>query len=127
MKLQIDNEEELAIASDAIETFRRTQVRHIGKYVKCMDFPCHSSDRERAFADEWERQNQQVAGLNNGRGLLELLLCVNGDDRVTRNLTPEEATNAATVIQWLGTHCGFDFLNTCVGKFGYVIRQKGTA
>jgi hypothetical protein len=126
MKLDIENSEELKIAKEAVERFRQTQVRHVGKHAGRMKYQCHSSDRERAFANGWAKQNERVAYLNGNRGLLEILLCTDPkEDRVERELTPAEATAAATAIQWLGTHCGFCFLEKCLGDAGYSVIHRG--
>lgn len=49
---------------------------------------------------------------SSGYGLLELLMPEG------LNLTQRDAAVAATVIQWLGTNCGFGFYTNCLRKVG---------
>lgn len=97
------------------------KIQHVGMHAKRMDYPCHSSDRERAFADRWRHENKKSAHV-----LTHLL-----NPRIVKNSlgwdvqvidhypTQEEATLAATVIQWLGTHVGFDFVRLALKDCGY--------
>lgn len=100
-----------------------------------------SSDREKAFADEWERECQRRPGINYGQGLLQDLMAVPdnhapswvrerpglffmGGMRFAFKITPREATIAATVVQWFGTNCGWGFLETVVRKCGYLLVRR---
>jgi hypothetical protein len=127
--LTIESPEELRVAREAVKKFRATQVRHVGRHAKRMEYPCHSSDRERAFANGWAKQNKRVSWLSGGLGTLERLLCIDQVqseyepdrtiEKFTRELTPAEAVAAATALQWLGTNCGWCFLEQCVNACGY--------
>lgn len=83
-------------------------------------------DLEKAFADEWERENKKSPGLNYGHGLLQDLMFCGSTyfARAVHWVTPVERWIAATVIQWLGTNCGFCFLCTCLEKCGYVVMKR---
>lgn len=81
-------------------------------------------DLEKAFADHWEDENEVRAWLNQGHGLLQNLF-FDGEHfpRCTHVVTPSERYVAATVIQWLGTNCGFAFLQECLRECGYYITE----
>lgn len=121
--LEIESPEELAAAIEAVEGLRRKQIRHVGKYINRLRLPCEQTTREAALAKHWQHTNTRIAGVNGGYATLELLLCKNEDDRMCREVTPEEATCAATVIQWLGTNCGFCWLGEALKLAGYRISK----
>ena len=81
----------------------------------------HASDLEQAFADLWEKENEEHPGRNYGFGTLQdLMVRSTGGSmynmRVPFWITQRERVIAATVIQWLGTNCGFCFLCNALGK-----------
>lgn len=61
---------------------------------------------ERIFAEEWAKRNASVIG---GDVLLDHLLAVDAN-RPRGEVKQRDATVAATIIQWLGTHVGQCFL-----------------
>lgn len=74
---------------------------------------------EKAFAELWESLNEPRDGINHGRGILqELFMGAHGWDHV---VTDRERYVAATLVQWLGTNCGFGFLQQALQKVGYRI------
>lgn len=79
--------------------------------------------RERAFADLWEREQEPK---HSGRSLLEALLSHQhgGQFFEVLGLTNRDAMVAATVIQWLGTNCGFDFLSRALAEAGERVVRK---
>lgn len=84
-------------------------------------------DLERAFADCWEEENVPKSYLNQGRGTLQnLFFRSTGTGIFRRNILVTEINNrdamiAATVVQWLGTNCGFCFLRRVLEKCGHRI------
>lgn len=91
-------------------------------------------NREKLFADKWLETNAPPAFMNGGRGTLEWLLCtqftkdeLGNHQRFYRHLTQPEATAAASAIQWLGTNCGWCWLEECIRACGcdIVQRRKG--
>lgn len=76
-------------------------------------------DLEKAFADTWEAENKKVSGWNQGLGILQDLF-FRGHNCV-HEVTRMERWVAATVVQWLGTNCGFCFLRNVLKKCGYGI------
>jgi hypothetical protein len=59
----------------------------------------------------WRKENKRLSYLNNGFGLLELILKPEGAKRVP-HVSQRDADVATTVIQWLGTNCGRCFIDT---------------
>lgn len=94
---------------------------------------------EREFAVEWEKICRPQRGINYGHGTLQDLMFVNRTgviacsmtqgmrrDSVTcwTKITPRDAAIVATVIQWLGTNCGFSFLSDVLDRAGYKLVRK---
>jgi hypothetical protein len=125
MRLEIANKAELEAAYKAVEELRSKRVRHIGRFANRYEYPCESSTREKAFSEGWAHANDPPSWLNGGRGTLELLLCTSDDkrDHIVRDVTQEEATAAATAIQWLGTNVGFCDLCEWLKAAGYEFRK----
>ena len=74
------------------------------------DLSWRDRQREAALAEAWEKLNEyQPVGRT---PVLSALL---------DNPTQQEATAAATVIQWLGSEIGFDFLTQALRSAGYEI------
>lgn len=89
------------------------------------------NDREKAFADLWEKENEAIKGLDYGYGILQNLMFKGpnspnllwGKWNVVFNITQREACIVATVIQWLGTNVGFCFVERALNKCGYRIER----
>ena len=79
---------------------------------------------EKIFADRWNIENNPPDFVNGGHGVLAHSLCSEGDGRITRDLTQDEATIAATVIQWLGSPCGFGWLEETLKACGYKLEAE---
>ena len=65
----------------------------------------NSNPMERAYHDEWLKENKQSQAY--GPGVLALLL---SDGRDPIKVSARDAVVAATVIQWLGSPVGRDFV-----------------
>lgn len=69
--------------------------------------------REKAFTQTWEAWNAYVDV---------------GPSPIMQSLIPgyeqSDASAAATVIQWLGTHVGFDFLQQALNAAGYDVVER---
>jgi hypothetical protein len=65
--------------------------------------------REKAFADAWEKENQ--GDISRGPMLRYLI----------PGFSQDQATAAATVMQWLGSEIGFSFLQETLKKANYEI------
>lgn len=80
--------------------------------------------REAAFAAAWEKENEPCNHINYGNGILQDLFCTGSRFGIqgvtaTKVLTDDERMVTATAIQWLGTNCGWCFLEEVVNKCGY--------
>lgn len=98
---------------------------------------------ELVFQQEWDKINRNRPEINHGIGIAQRLLIVpeqmahkfNGPNRddiemysdllkkeiCIYKLTLREQKIIASIIQWLGTNCGFGFLMTCLERCGYNI------
>jgi len=99
---------------------KAAKIKHEGRWH---DRTEHANPREKAFSDQWQHENKNYE-------LLRVLLKGNGTLDPIQMLAPitqVEATNAATVIQWLGSNVGFDFLRLSLERCGYVMGAKKAA
>lgn len=89
-------------------------------------------NKEKVFADKWLATNNPPSFVNGGVGTLTWLLCsrasktpsfFNGYE-IDHHLTQEEATAAASAIQWLGTSCGWCWLEECIRDCGFDVVQR---
>lgn len=94
------------------------KVKHEGRSRHRLE----SNALESIFAARWEIENTSGSGRHNG--ILELSLHSNGDGNVTEPCTQQEATVAATVIQWLGSPVGFFWLRETLKDGGYSVVSK---
>ncbi|MHC4617246.1 MAG: hypothetical protein ACYTEQ_05785 [Planctomycetota bacterium] len=97
-----------SLLSSVPTTIPTTAVKHIGARADRQK----TRIEERIYAEEWNRLQQHRAGVNGGRGILELILA-EGDWHFDPNMSERDAFVAATVAQWLGTNCGLHFLARC--------------
>jgi len=83
-------------------------------------------EREKAFASHWEEENKKNPMLNSGQGILQNKFIIGEPYNYKRilNILPLHRLIVATVIQWLGSNCGFCFLEECLDKCGYRIVKK---
>lgn len=68
---------------------------------------------ERIYFERFAKQCKREPWLNSGYGLLEWILCPQGQDHPTERPTQRDAEVAGSVIQWLGTSCGHGFVEEC--------------
>jgi hypothetical protein len=66
---------------------------------------------ENKFAEAWEKENSR----SDGHDLLDYLLALDNNNP-RGEFSQRDATVAATIIQWLGTHVGQCFLRDVMGK-----------
>ena len=89
------------------------------------------NDREKAFAESWEKENVPQHGLNYGHGILQDLFFtgspwfsnLNSRAKAIKIISRRERMIVATVIQWLGTNCGWCFLEETLRSCGYRIEK----
>lgn len=85
------------------------------------------NEREKAFADTWEKENEPRAGLNFGQGTLQDLFFdkvktenIFSDNTVCKIIIDDTTRYiVATVVQWFGSNCGMAFLHEALRKCGY--------
>jgi hypothetical protein len=71
------------------------------------------SELEHFFIEQWKLEMRRKPGINHGRSILECIL--------NQPVSLRDRYVAASVVQWLGTNCGFSFLHTVLGKIGNYI------
>lgn len=89
----------------------------------------HHCEREKAFHDQWKKKNEAIRGINFGEGILQdLFINANVQSMNIRKweleITKRERMIVATVIQWLGSNIGMEFLSSTLKKCGYEIVKK---
>ncbi len=83
------------------------------------------NEREKAFHDQWKKENATGAGINHGHGILQdLFFKIEGNRIMSKTILLEEINKrdrkiVATVIQWLGSNCGISFLHEALRNCGY--------
>lgn len=89
------------------------------------------NERERAFQEQWLKENRPIDGINSGNGILQDLFIDSRDLHVPLSqekwlleITDRERMIVATVIQWLGSNVGMGFLEAALDKCGYKIIEK---
>lgn len=103
----------------------RTRIKHVGKHPGRLTPIKGYFNRERVFARRWVKENHPPCWLNGGIGILQGILDPDcGSSSPVPEITQAEAAAAATVIQWLGSNCGWSFLEECIRKCGYRIVPK---
>lgn len=70
--------------------------------------------REKALAEKWEIDNPAPGQF----GIQPIL------NALVPDCTQRDAQVAATVIQWLGSEVGFNFLKEALGSVGYDITER---
>jgi transcriptional regulator with XRE-family HTH domain len=83
---------------------------HCSLWVNRRRYDLREEQRECALAESWEHANQR-----HSMGLGAIL------PTLVPGITPSQASVAATVIQWLGSELGFDFLRRTLAIAGYAI------
>lgn len=83
------------------------------------------NDREKAFHDQWLKENKPDGFTCNGVGLLQALFIEDSLSvmkmKTVRKISRPERMVVATVIQWLGSNIGWCFLSDSLKRCGYKI------
>ena len=95
-----------------------TKIKHEGLHAYRLS-PNACNPREVAFSDTWQKQNEILTG--RPYGTLQYLLGDGTSFNGVKAITQDEATVAATVIQWLGSNVGMSFLEDALKRCGYKI------
>jgi hypothetical protein len=113
---------------------RKRKLLHRGLHYRRLRF---GNPREAAFVAEWEKENEPLTGIGT-RGVLQALMVLEEPKprrgywrclgplylhwrRVPFIIRRRDAVIAATVIQWLGSNIGMDFLACALRRCGYEI------
>lgn len=86
--------------------------------------PYHPINRELVFYEEWLKDNKPSPGWNYGFGTLQDILML-PEAPLSRPAAPKVKINyrdryiAATIMQWLGTNIGWQFLVRTLKRCGY--------
>ncbi len=99
----------------------KNKLNDVGAFSK----RCEFNPTEKAFADEWRKENDRKysRGINFGYGILQDMFI---DGSLFRNyaktvINKRDRYIVATVMQWLGSNIGRCFLQTVLKKEGYII------
>lgn len=87
------------------------------------------SERERAFYKRWKKENKRESWINFGNGVLQDIFAKTGGNPFSMFnfkgwklvINKRDQYIVATVIQWLGTNCGWCFLQEVLRDCGYEI------
>lgn len=79
-----------------------------------------TNDREKAFSDLWKKENKIESWINQGYGTLQNIV-MDHEQKPLFYITKNDRIIVATVVQWLGTNIGFNFLERALKKCGYKI------
>ncbi len=90
------------------------------------------NDIENAFSSHWQKENKNKTNINSGHGILQDLFIekkghpfnIMNETFCFVKISNKERLIVATIIQWLGTNCGFCFLQEALSKAGYKIVKK---
>lgn len=86
---------------------------------------CEHGNIEKAFYEHWKKENKAVGGINGGNGILQALMVEPNTGfclpYVIAKVTKRDRFMVATVMQWLGTNVGFNFLRETLSDCGYKI------
>lgn len=81
-----------------------------------------NNEREKAFFEQWLKENEPVTGVNHGHGILQDLFIEStgflGQTKVIELINERDRYIVATIIQWLGTNVGMSFLHAALERFG---------
>lgn len=100
------------------------QLNHVGRDVG----RCRNGLLERIIAERWIRANElhKCRGVNSGHGILQDLFVKQefGKHYADLEINQREAYIVSTVIQWLGSPVGSDFMVNCLRLAGYKIDER---
>ena len=101
--------------------FRYERINHVNPFDET------DTNKEKVFINRWQKENKKRPGNNYGRGILQDLFTdrkgVMAVPIFLLKIKPIHRFIAATVIQWLGTNCGFSFLIECLKDCGYTLER----
>lgn len=92
---------------------------------------CKDNESEKVFQEHWQKENLPLGWINRGHGILQDLFIESNPNplspisggRWIEEINKRDRMIVATVIQWLGTNCGWCFLGEVFEKLGYRITK----
>jgi hypothetical protein len=81
---------------------------------------------EEVYAEAWEAENKANPGTLEGRGWLDYLLAKDNNSPMGE-VSKRDREVAATVIQWLGSPIGQNFIKDCQEHVPSKLKKKGGA
>jgi len=97
------------------------QKEHVGLFSERINH----NEREKAFHDQWLKENIETYGVNYGFGILQDLFFQSSGNpmglmasKCLERINERDRMIVATVIQWLGSNVGMGFLNEALRQFG---------
>src|SRR6478672_1241153 len=87
--------------------------------------------REKAFHDQWLKENEPKSWINQGHGVLQDLFIESDINMFNRKIhlaiNDRDRYIVATVVQWLGSNCGMCFLGEALARVGMkIVETKKT-
>lgn len=115
-------------AKDLDSFIKRSGRKNIGYMHQRMKHDCEQSQREKALARAWRKENLCRSWVDSGCGVLQdLFINTEHIDHTYHfpitKISKRDRVIAATVIQWLGSNCGFAWLCMVMKKCGYRITK----
>ena len=108
------------------------EIEKLGSQNKgfCFERTKQDNPREKAFSDHWRKENIKQIGFNYGQGTLQDLFFyhvgIHEPPKRVLNINNRDRFIVARVIQWLGSNCGWCFLQESLMKCGYHITKIKT-
>ena len=131
LKNYISNELEVFTDEDQLERIVDIVLRHEAhtQHVGYAHYRCEFNPREKAFFEQWMKENSPNPAINAGHGILQDLFFEPDKNSLSMRhghfvhiMNERDRMIAATVIQWLGTNCGMAFLYEALKRFDHTIR-----
>ena len=99
---------------------RKRKLVHKGVWFDRTKAEGGTGPREKAFADTWQKENipRRHFLFSSSCSRLEMLM---RDESRLIPVSEESATAVATIVQWLGSNCGWVFLEAALHNAGYRI------
>lgn len=113
-KIYLDLDELEYLENKVINEYKESF--NIGLFSERIEF----NEKEKAFHESWKEENKIQSHVNQGMGTLQNLM-VGKDEKPLYYITQNDRIIVATIIQWLGSNIGFNFLERTLKKCGYKI------
>lgn len=112
--------------------FRAQQAGEIDENIGYKHERCEHNEAEKVFQKHWQKENLPLGWINKGQGVLQDLFIESNPNPLSPisggkwivEINKRDRMIVATVIQWLGTNCGWCFLEEVFSKLGYKIIKK---